>query len=504
MQSSYSSFKNDIKSFNLEEYIQNLNSSTYETFLNFINDYKEIESEDFKKPIFSQTTKFKKIPNNYKNYKSIKITREKEEKQNWTCIGPNEENDKISVIIKTYLNKISEDTYRTISTEFINELLTLKNEELFNILSKEIVNKCLFDNKFRHLYINLCFKIWTNRQLHHNMANIYEDEGTLSWEFNGELYEGFATEVAVRNDIYIKLNFKKYFLNYIQSLYKNKDIVFENLSEEDIFIKKKKVLLLVELVGIMYLEKYINFDIINIIIIDLLHINEKNATIAEIEYEALYNLIKLIKEKKTNYNDIMDCKMILNEYIIVIHNIVNEKELTKRSQFFLNEICVMLDSFFDVKKGEKENAGSGNGQNKGIFIEKLKNYFQINEMVELYRNLNNNDRLETIYKTIDFYLNQRKSNESIVKLLISLNDFNTLVSGLRKIIDNLTDIMLDVPNANEKLIGLVKNMNLKESNKLIDMIGNIKMDDSDEDSDEDSDDDSDNDACDDEHDFEVV
>jgi hypothetical protein len=58
MSFSYSSYKNDIKSFDSEEYSLNLeNSISINLFNTFIEIYKEIENEDFKKPIFSQTSK---------------------------------------------------------------------------------------------------------------------------------------------------------------------------------------------------------------------------------------------------------------------------------------------------------------------------------------------------------------------------------------------------------------------------------------------------------------
>ena len=84
MSHSYSSYKNDIILFNSEEYLKNLeNSVSHDYFLSFIENYKEIENEDFKKPIFSQTTKFKKIPNTTnKNYKYLKINRDNDDSKN--------------------------------------------------------------------------------------------------------------------------------------------------------------------------------------------------------------------------------------------------------------------------------------------------------------------------------------------------------------------------------------------------------------------------------------
>jgi hypothetical protein len=198
MELSYSSYVNDILSFDTEEYIKNLSgTNSYDFFSNFIENYKEIETEDFKKPVFSQTTKFKKIPSNYKNYKYSKINRENDDiKNKWVFEGPENENDKISILIKTYLNKISQDTYKKISVDFINEIIAIDyNIDLFEILSTEILNKCIFDNKYRNLYVNLCYKIWSNKQVHYNSVNIFTKDGKYYWSMkNSENNENMNTK----------------------------------------------------------------------------------------------------------------------------------------------------------------------------------------------------------------------------------------------------------------------------------------------------------------------
>ena len=61
MSPSYSSFKSDLTLFNSEEYIKIIcENESFTIFSNFLENYKDIEHEDFKKPIFSQTSKFKK------------------------------------------------------------------------------------------------------------------------------------------------------------------------------------------------------------------------------------------------------------------------------------------------------------------------------------------------------------------------------------------------------------------------------------------------------------
>ncbi len=469
---SYSSFKNDLISFNLEEYIKIIcENESFAIFSNFLENYKDIEHEDFKKPIFSQTSKFKKIPNNFKNYKYLKINRdndeyESEKKNNWTFENPKEDNEKISILIKTYLNKISEDTYKKISGDFINELILIKNNNLFEILCSEILNKCLFDNKYRNLYINLCYKIWNNKQIHNNLINIITKDESYYWEYEDKMFGPFNTEINAKNDAFNKINFKRYFLNYIQKLYLIKDFSFENLNEDEIFIKKKKILLLVELIGIIYIEKYINFDIINIIIIDLLHLNNNFKNIEDIEYEALYTLIKLIYENKKIYSDFIEFKTLFSNFILHISQIMENIQLSKRSSFFLENIISNLKIF-----SSSNNNISINNEAKLFDEEKLNSTFMLklnanenyNELYNIYKNIN--DKSTIIYKCIDKFISEKKHNKNIINFLIEIKNSNLIYSILEKIIDNIQDIMLDIPDANVKLLYLINNINYNNNKK---------------------------------------
>ena len=464
---SYSSFKNDIISFNSEEYILNLEFS--DTFNIFIEYYKDIENEDFKKPIFTQTSKFKKIPNNFnKNYKYLKIDRDKDKEKDedeqikniWKFENPIDENKKISVLIKTYLNKISEDTYKKISLEFINELILIENINFLEILSSEIINKCLFDNKYRHLYINICSKIWSNKQIHYNLTEIIEKDNLFYWSSknSNKLNGPFDSVQNSKNDIFNKINFKKYFLNYIQNLYKIKDISFENLNEDEIYIKKKKILLLVELIAILYLEKYINFDIIVIIIIDLLHIDNFKA-IEEIEYECIYNLFKIISNKKNNFNDIIEYKNIFETFIENIQLIIKNNELPKRSLFFLNENIIMLNMFINGKSIINMKSIINNN----IIIEKIKNNSSINEIINIYKN--DADKNDIIYKVIDLFINERNMNNLIIKFLIEIKNSELIYIVLEKFINNINDIILDIPDVNTKILYIIDNIKYNHSKK---------------------------------------
>jgi len=478
MNPSYSSYKNDIISFNSEEYIKNLvNSISYNCFFNFTENYKEIENEDFKKPIFSQTSKFKKIPNNYKNYKYLKINRDNEETKNiWVFENPTEESEKISILIKTYLNKISHETYKKISVEFINELILIKNKNIFNILSSEILNKCLFDNKYRNLYINLCYKIWSNKQIHNNLINIINIENYYYWEYisDNKKYGPFSSEINAKNDSYNKINFKKYFLNYIQKLLVNKNLSFDGLSDEKVYIKKKKIILLVELIAIFYLEKYINFDIINIIIIDLLHLNSNNfKNIEDIEIETLYTLIKLLKDNKSSFNDFSEYKNLFEEYIKIILKIIDDIKISKRSIFFLNDIILMFNEFMNNKIIKTNNINKNENLEikkcnieKGLIIELLK----INNTKDLL-NLYKNDNYNFTYMLIEIFISQKNTNKIIINLLSEINNTKLFFSIIEKIIENIEDIILDIPDAPDKILYLINN--LKEYHPKKEIIINI-------------------------------
>ena len=503
MKPSYSSFKNDINLFDSEEYYNKLKlvdndtstdlSLSCKLFFEFIDYYKEIENEDLKKPIFSQTTKFKKNPNNYKNYKYAKINRDSDEiKTQWNFNNPVSETEAISVLIKSNLNKISDDTYKKISVEFINEILIIDNIQLFNILSKEIINKCLFENKYRLLYINLCSKIWTNKLIHYNFVNITNNDNLFFWSYknsdNDTLHGPFNNENAVRTDIFNKLNFKKYFVNYIQNLYITKDLSLEDLSDEDFYKKKKQVLLLVELIGIMYLEKYINFDIINLIIIDLLHLNDNFKKIEDIEFEALYTLIKLINDAKSFKQDLSTYKNILNEFVNIIQTILDNNVISKRCEFFLKETVIMMNSI-NKQKTDKDNEPYVD--NKAKFIDCLKKQ-NVKEMVSIYKKTGQNhlsDKIYFINKFIEEMISATSISSSsvLINFLIEIDDLSTIYDEIEKITNNIDDIMLDIPNANMRLIYILQNLNKYYPKKEILIQSLMNANESDSESDSESD-----------------
>ena len=247
--------------------------------------------------------------------------------------------------------------------------------------------------------------------------------------------------------------------------------------------------MLVELISEMFIENFINIDIINIIIIDLLHVNNFS-NIEDIEYESLYNMIKLIYDnnciKPRNFEE---NKFIFNEYITIIKNIIQNIELKKRSIFFMNDIINMLKKLINDKTTDEVNVINDsskiididNSSKKNLF-NILKNINNINnkEFMNLYKNLNNKDKYDVVYKIIDLFISQKNINKNIINLLNDIKDFNTINTVIEKFIGNIDDIILDIPMANSKIIYIIENTDYEFNNNLLETLNNVNdSDDSD-------------------------
>jgi len=247
------------------------------------------------------------------------------------------------------------------------------------------------------------------------------------------------------------------------------------------FILKKKIILLVELIAIFYLEKYINFDIINIIIIDLLHLNSNNfKNIEDVEIETLYTLIKLLKDNKTSFNDFYEYKNLFEEYKKIILQIIDDIKISKRSIFFLNDIILMLNEFTNNKVIKKNNEDKNdtveikkcNIIDKGLIIELLK----INNTKDLL-NLYKSDNYNFTYMLIEIFISHKNTNKLIINLLSEINNITLFLSIIEKFIENIEDIILDIPDAHEKILYLINNLKENHPKKeiIINILTNLKF-----------------------------
>lgn len=473
----YETFINNINIFDVDLYLKNKDTEFISKITEFNNIYKIIDEEEKKK--FSQNNiKFKKFYNDNKNNKFSKISRDLEKPEPLKKILSfdtiNNENEKLSILIMSYLNKFSEDTFDKISNDLINELTNIKNIKIFEILSEQITNKCILDFKYRNLYILLCNKIWNNKEIHLNLINITHDDKSYFWNIIGkdEINGPFENENYMKNIILKKINFKKYFLNYLSKLYKVKEVNIHNLNDDDFFVKKKKLISLIELISILYTEKYINFDIINLIIIDLLHLNNNFKIIEEIEFELINLILKNIINNKNNFK-FNSYFSIIKEFISTLNNILEIEDyiIKKRSKFFILDNIKLFNTL--INPNDERNSIKKNN-NKIIKKEKVKEQVKesfdeslikkniLNSMM-IYNKLNSENKTISISKLIDSILEKRKNIDLEFNILIlkNINDNDNLnvKDYLNKVFDNIEDIQLDIPDILENIKYMLKSIN---------------------------------------------
>jgi hypothetical protein len=493
MKVEYNTFIENINDFILDNYTSNKNNLFDNNFNKFYEYYLILEDEE-KKKYNANIIKFKKSMNEQKNIKYLKISREPEEyKKIYDINNIQDENEKISIKIRSYLNKISNDTYEKICSKLIDELITIKNPEIFKILSKEITTKCIFDNKYRILYINLCNKIWDNKEIHLNLIEIKKKNYDYYWNIlnNIEIHGPFNNENIIKNDVFKKINFKRFFLNYIQNLFINKNIDFEKLKDEEFFEEKKKILSLCELISILYIRNHINFDIINIVFINLLHLNNNKNQIKEIELELCYSIIYYIYENTNKNIKLNEYYTIFNEYVETLFNYM-KINISKRANFFINEIINILHIFLNKKdKNKIYNQSKLNNQSKIniTFFDSL-----IKKNLEVSYNLfKKEDNIENnISKIINLLLDKTKNYDTffLIDFLKNIKEEYTIFFDkiINNIIENIDDIILDVPNIKETFSYLIEKVELNNIYliKLEDKIKECLDSDSDSDIDSDS------------------
>ena len=475
----FSLFKNDIDNFSNEDYYKN--NENFTDFFCFLDFYKDIINDDNKKPVFIQSTKNKKNNNsnqqNSKGYKYFKINREQEDKKGWCIKNFIKDDEKNIVFIKTTLNKISDETYEVISNELLNEIYKMDyDESIFEILTHEIINKCIYEYKYRKLYINLCSKIWNDIDFHKKIFFVEKDETDKYFYVNKNTGENsnklFNSIESLYEHIFVNNNFKKYFVNNLKNIiygFDNKYFITDELTEEEVSKKKKYYLGIFDIVNVLFVEKYISVDIINILIIKLLHLNDTFEMIQSLEYEALYNIVKLMNNTVFNFNYY---SIFYKEIINYCKQIIESNNLSKRNLFFLSEIIELLNKFITYDNIQNSKKTWSNTDNKKIVKDNFKNN-NFKACKEIINKSNDNDIINSL---LLFIIEQKNISSDTIKFLNELN-----VKDVEKefyiLCNNINDILLDIPNANIKFIKLFNELNITKKNNILLMLENITDDD---------------------------
>lgn len=477
----FSLFKNDIDNFSNEDYYKN--NENFTDFYCFLDFYKDIINDDNKKPVFIQSSKNKKggsSQQNSKGYKYFKINREQEDKKGWCIKNFIKDDEKNIVFIKTTLNKISDESYEVISNELLNEIYKMDyDESMFEILTHEIINKCIYEYKYRKLYINLCSKLWNDIDFHKKIFFVEKDEDDKYFYVNKNTGESsdklFNSIESLYNHIFVNNNFKKYFVNNLKNIiygFDNTYFITDELTEEEVSKKKKYYLGIFDIVNVLFVEKYITIDVINILIVKLLHLNDVFENIQSLEYEALYNIFKLMNNTVFNFNYY---SIFYKEIINYCKQIFELNNLSKRNLFFLSEIIELLNKFINYDSIQLSKKAWVNNDNKKLVKDNFKNN-NFKACKEIISKSNDNDKQSIINSLLLLIIEQKNILSDTIKFLNELN-----VKDVEKefyiLCNNIDDILLDIPNANIKFIKLFNELNITKKNNILLMLENISDDD---------------------------
>jgi len=270
----YALFKDQIEKF--EDFSKYMEDDSFDSFYQFLDFYKDVINDDSMKPMFIQYAKNKKNSGGSNLYNSAgvgsgssatsknkfsKFSRENDDKKAWSIKKFIKNDDKTVVFIKTTLNKISDETYDLVSDELLEGIYKLEYDEtILEVLSNEIINKCIYENKYRKLYIKLCSKIWSDVEFHKRM--FYVDCNTnkpnilyyVTKSTNTRSSRIFSSEEEIGKYLFTNYNFKKYFINHLHDIiynFKPDYYTMENLDEDEINKRKKYTLGIFEIINII-------------------------------------------------------------------------------------------------------------------------------------------------------------------------------------------------------------------------------------------------------------
>jgi hypothetical protein len=258
----------------------------------------------------------------------------------------------------------------------------------------------------------------------------------------------------------------------------------------------------------MYNEKYINIDILHLVIMKLFHMNEIDMNISPIEIDGILNIFKIMESYKNKYNIKEYFKApIFDEYYNYITQIENLPSFNLRTKYFLA----------DCKDILKETKSLINSVSKEVIVDKVQELTIVekfinekkknnsNNMLNIYNKANEEDKNNILYEVIYRFCETNMRDENYEYFLRSIfeeedcnaknkkhnkKDIKLLENNFNKIIMNLSEIYIDNPN----IVSILKKFNTlietfemfdlqlhNQFNDLIDTQAQLIDDDSDDD-----------------------
>ena len=404
--------------------------------IKFLRKYDEIIKLDKKKPLFSLTDRYNTFP---KQHKFERLPDKNFLKKGDHAWCPTTNNNNMVKIIKGILNKITDKNYKELSNELLLNLLKFNMYDMFDVLIKEILEKCIYDNKYHYIYINLCKMIWNNKEIYYNITTISKLDDKYYWNKNVEikntkLYGAFNSIEDVKKNIIETLNFKDNLINYFCKEYTIKNILFNEiiqnkLDDEEIFKRKKKIQSIFEFIVKLYFKKYTTVSKIDYLFTYLI----ENKIYKE-DIECIYHISKLLN--KNNYNNL---EIFIQKFEMKIKDTVWDDRIT----FFIKEII--------GKKTYSNNILPDILQNKSheYYINKY-----INRKItidDLCEKIKIKGEVSTCDIIVDSLFEDFKNLNKYVMIITTLYKKRymfrkEIITTLNIILKNYSDLLIDIPN----------------------------------------------------------
>ena len=423
-----------------------MNVLSYQTLLNYLEIYKDISPElesfihdynsiiklDKEKPRFSLTKRYSKFPKYQKFQRSTKYVKLKRGENVWTP----KIKMKISNKIKTILNKLTEHNYKKLCNVLLVEIKSLDNISVFDILNKEIMDKCIFDKEFHYIYIHLCNILWNCTDIYQNYISIENTSDKYYWNVNSEktMYGPFDNKEELNKNVNEKLSYKNKFINYFIAEFKKKNIVYKEIQEgkivgDNIYKEKTKIQSILQFIIKLYNSKNMKSTYLDQTFNFIF--NEK-IEVHDIEY--LYKSLPILND----YDNI-------NYYIMRFKKKMNHMKLEKRIKYFATQICNLstsTDTEDELDYEDYINIYIKNNISLEGLLEKLNNSYEI-ILSEMFYN----------YQKYQIYIDIIKDSYNR-----ELLDISGIKESIYKIIQEYDDLKLDVPKINIYFVKLLNDL----------------------------------------------
>jgi len=482
--SSFTFFKNLIDNYQLDSYLNTNVINNITLFIDNMYSKEEFTAGNTSSVSYSNQKNFynkrKKFSFYYKN-KFDKIEKNTDtvfEKVNITYSTNNI--DKINFLIRSNLNKITNDNYELIIKDLINDIIDFNSNynsngdiDVFNILSSELINKSIIDQKYQYLYIDIILNLNMNNNFISNILIIKNNNNKYYYKF----LDNDVGPFNKKNDCYtesMKNNiFLKYILKNLNQIYLNKDIYIDDQCNDN---KKKKYLFnFYELLSKMFIKKIINIKILNILFIKLLHCDNNFNMISSTEIELSYILFNNIftffeKSNKLSLIAEMFREKFYSDIINIFNQLFENQEIiqNKRNLFFIKNIIQIINNIRSHEPSNKNNTKTISYKN----IIKI-NIDEIKKNINNYIKLNDREKMSLIFEKMN-KLDNKEQNEIVNYIINLLLDFKQIdnfhidiyhltlkkynkctIETLESIYSNLEDILLDSPYLLKNLVYII-------------------------------------------------